>query len=310
MNIGAVVVTYNRINLLKENLKGLCNQSLKLSEILIVDNFSDDETNTELIKMEFTDCGEFDKLCHKAWQGLNAYYYRNSTNAGGAGGFHIGMKIAVDLGWDYVWIMDDDVKPEYNCLEELVKAQDSNHLITVPCRTDEKNQDFAVTELDMNNPFKISWGKRLKNKRSQDITDYEDVVTMPFEGPLISIKLVNKIGLPKKEFFIFYDDVEYSIRALKVTKIRYVKNSVLHRMNIGMMTAFVPWRAYYMYRNNISLDRMHGNNFAVRNIRPFLYFVKIFGGLFVNKRLKYIKLVVCAFIDGYSLKLGKRDINI
>lgn len=306
MKIGAVIVTYNRMELLKKTLISLCNQSTKLSGILVFDNFSSDNTYNYLVDMQYTNCSEYETLTNKEWNGLTAYYYRNGTNEGGAGGFSKGMKLAVNLGWDYIWIMDDDVNPEEDCLEKLIKAQDAEHMITIPCRTDGNNQDFAYIGIDMSNPFKISWSKTCKSIASQKIEKYEDVVTMPFEGPLINVKLINKIGFPCKDFFIFFDDIDYAMRAIKETKIRYVKHAILHRMNVGM-NAFVPWRAYYMYRNNIYLYRLHGKNWTVRNIKPILYFIKIFGGLFIHKRVKYTRLVIDAFTDGYTGRLGKRD---
>jgi len=103
-NISAVVVTYNRKELLEECLQSLLNQTYNNFNILIVDNCSTDGTR-EYIESYLND---------------KVQYFNTGANLGGAGGFNFGIKKAVENGADYVWIMDDDCIPTVNALEELV----------------------------------------------------------------------------------------------------------------------------------------------------------------------------------------------
>lgn len=110
--VTAVVVTYNRIELLKECINSLqMQQSLVESagdvqlDILIVDNASNDGTH------EWIDGLTAEKEFHAL---------HLSENTGGAGGFYSGMKWAVEHGADYVWIMDDDTIPEEDALVKLL----------------------------------------------------------------------------------------------------------------------------------------------------------------------------------------------
>ena len=100
MNIIAVVVTYNRLNLLKRNI-GCLKQNKPVSSIVVVNNGSTDGT-TEWLK-EQTDL----IVIHQ-------------SNVGGAGGFCTGMEYAYRAGADWVWCMDDDVFPRADCLDELL----------------------------------------------------------------------------------------------------------------------------------------------------------------------------------------------
>ena len=42
------------------------------------------------------------------------------TNTGPAGGFHVGMEKALDLGATWLWLMDDDIEVPHDCLEGLL----------------------------------------------------------------------------------------------------------------------------------------------------------------------------------------------
>lgn len=106
----AVIVTYNRIKLLKECLNAVLSQTYKVHKIVLIDNASTDGTADLFIKG-----GEYDKDVID--------YRRMETNLGGAGGFYEGIKICRDMECDYVWIMDDDTIPYTDCLEELMSAR-------------------------------------------------------------------------------------------------------------------------------------------------------------------------------------------
>ncbi|MER3603731.1 MAG: hypothetical protein C4298_08345, partial [Thermus sp.] len=83
----AVVVTYNRKELLRECLETLRGQTRKVDHILVVDNASTDGTE-EVLRAEFP---EVEVL-------------RLPENQGSSGGFHEGMKRAYEEGFDWLWL--------------------------------------------------------------------------------------------------------------------------------------------------------------------------------------------------------------
>lgn len=91
MNIIAVVVTYNRIELLKRNIRCL-QQNKPVSSIIIVNNGSTDGTTEWLASQK-----ELTVI--------------NQPNVGGAGGFYTGIQHAYNAHADWIWCMDDDVFP-------------------------------------------------------------------------------------------------------------------------------------------------------------------------------------------------------
>ena len=105
-DVTAVVVTYNRLPLLRRCLAALQGQTAQGLRVLVVDNASADGTAEYLKTL--------------AMSGLVCRIL--TENLGGAGGFAYGMQAAAKLGCKAVWLMDDDTLPEPQALEALLAA--------------------------------------------------------------------------------------------------------------------------------------------------------------------------------------------
>ena len=106
-NVVAVVVAYNRQELLRRCLDGLADQTVALMGAVVVDNASTDAS------------GEVAST-HR----LGAHVVELLVNTGGAGGFAAGIARALTRfpRADWIWIMDDDTIPTATALEALVRA--------------------------------------------------------------------------------------------------------------------------------------------------------------------------------------------
>ena len=137
--------------------------------------------------------------------------------------------------------------------------------------------------------------------------NYVDVVDMPFEGPLINCKLIDKIGLPDETYFIQFDDTDYATRAVKFTKIKFIKNATLHKQIIPTndKKRQMNWKDYYAYRNDILYCRKYGENIFVKYLTPILLYVNLMGKAIIKRKEKNIKVISRAFYDGYTEKKGK-----
>ena len=60
------------------------------------------------------------------------------------------------------------------------------------------------------------------------------IYDMPFEGPIINSKIIDKIGYPNKDFFIIGDDTDYSIRINEYAPIYLVSNVRIDRMGFNI----------------------------------------------------------------------------
>lgn len=301
-----MIVTYNRSKYLEKLLNNLKFQTQKLYGVLIVDNNSSDGTSDMLKEMNIVKEDSFNKLYENELDGTKYYYYRNSENEGGSGGFYMAFKLAGTLPVDYFWVMDDDVLPDNNCLENLLANMSDKVKVCIPNRSDAEFTDKAIVGFDLQNPFKIKSGK----KTYVEIKDqkYIPVVDMPFEGPLMKKEIVEKVGLPNKEYFIFYDDTDYAKRCLEYSEIYLIPSAVLHKQIIPRRnkSEHMNWRNYYDIRNSIVFDRKYGKNILVKKVRPiYLWLDLTLRAIFRGKYYNF-KIINKGYKDGINGLLGKR----
>lgn len=260
----AVVVTYKRRQLLQQVLDALINQTYSLSKILIIDNNSLDGTQELVEKMS---CGDF-------LGGCEIEYHNTFANLGGAGGFEYGFKIADShLRYDYLWLMDDDLLPDLDCLETLLGTGEQGAEIVQPLRV---NLDGSCAELspvvyDLSTPWLINPKRQsvMQKIESIDCAQSFEIAGIPFEGPLISKSIIDKIGYPNPDFFIFNDDLDYAIRARKAgAKILCEPQAKATRLLVNsQVNDLNSWKGYFMLRNHFYILHMYGDNFLVKS-RP------------------------------------------
>lgn len=275
--IASVIITYNRLELLKKVIVAIKNQTVKPDIIIVVNNSSSDGTGDWLANEE----------------GLDVI---TQDNSGSSGGQYTGIKAAYDSGAEWIWTMDDDVLPDRDCLEKLLNA-DTSAEIRAPLRYTIENKPYFndVIRFNLKNPFRSIWDGIISEKDlKNEIVSVEGIT---FEGPLIHRNVVEKVGLPEKPFFIFGDDTEFFIRALKnQCSIVIVRSAVLRRQLQYIDTRkSLDWKLYYVVRNIIAIDRLHGN-VPVRTIRPYAYLIK---WLLRCRSLGDISTVCKAFFDGW-----------
>jgi len=280
MKILISVVTYNRLDLLKKLIDNLRMQTVTDRDILVVNNDSTDGTSDWL-------------------SAQNDLIIINQGNTGSSGGQHTAFKYAIDSNYDILWAMDDDVLPEVNCLEKLMEdyAEDK---IVLPLRFGiDGKVFFNETKIyNFTNPFLSLWEKIIDK---DDLLDELILVDGPtFEGPLIPVNIIKKIGLPDKTFFIFGDDGEFFLRAKKNNYLSYLstKARLNRQLEAPKSEISFGWKEYYAFRNIIILDVLYGN-FAVRLLRPIFYLIKY---LSKSKSLDNIKTSFRGFLDGYFYK--------
>lgn len=255
MKIIAVVVTYNRLQLLKRNIDCL-RRNMPLTSIVVVNNGSTD--------------GTCDWLA--AQPDLKVL---TQENVGGAGGFYTGIQYAYEQGADWIWCMDDDVFPQADCLSHLLKYAANPEIgILAPRRLLEGQiytNDFC--QYDLKHPFSSLYKDKL-SKRT--VTTPVEICGTAFEGPFIRREVVEKIGLPHKDLFIFCDDTDYCLRTVRAGyKILYVPDALMDKQKFFSDDTWAErnrkkkWKRFYQVRNSTYLNHHYGENWAVRYLRGF-----------------------------------------
>lgn len=298
MKIAAVVVTFNRLDLLKKVIASILAQTVKPDAVIVVDNGSTDGT------------GEW--LCRE--KGLTVI---RQENVGGAGGFHTGIKYAYEHDSDWIWCMDDDVCPRPDCLEQLLENGGDSVGILCPARIQNGKTVFTeIVELNLSNPF-----SRIGKICLKDISVGDKAIEikgMSFEGPLIKREVVAKIGYPEKELFLLYDDTDYSYRAVSEGyKVLYVPGAILDKAYFDDGLSRVEqvvrkkWRLKYHLRNTTYFCKKHGKNLFFRYCGSMPLYLHMFGAICYNlpRNEKYtpgdLKMLFEMYANGIRGRLGK-----
>jgi glycosyltransferase len=238
----AVIVTYNRKELLKECINALLKQDYNNCDILVVDNASTDGTK-EFIADEL--------------KNSKVHYENTGANLGGAGGFNFGMKKACELGCDFIWVMDDDCIVHNDSLTELINADE------------ELKGDYGFLSSKVlwkdETICKMNIQKRKFSKWLKDFeTNKQKIAMASFVSLFLKTSVVKEIGLPIKEFFIWTDDWEYTRRVSRKYNCYYISKSIVthkSKQNEGASIATVDDRLErfnYLYRNDVVLYRREG----------------------------------------------------
>jgi len=315
------VVTYNRKLLLQECLDSLFAQSRPLDAVFIVDNHSPDGTYDHLLARGLiSPAGDSQAIVRtarsvllpgRADRQLDIHYTRLAENSGGAGGFHEGMKQAVEAGFDWLWLMDDDVLVSPDALAALVERKDFlralgdkpfllNSLVLAGDQADDDRLAFPLQEMAANgDPKRGVYHWRLSEVRHL-VKDGLYRWICPFNGTFIPAQVVNEIGLPNPEFFIWGDERDYLWRAARRCDLYTVIDSKVRHP--PARDCGFDWRQYYNVRNQIVLNG-HFRHTCLRNIRLIAF--SLARGL---RRGRWgLGLMLRALSDGLAGRLGKRD---
>ena len=237
-----VIVTFNRLKMLKQCLEHAFGQTMKPCAVVVVDNCSTDGTS------EYLDALHSGK--DYASDTLRFLLYHEKENIGGAGGFHDGLKIAVKhTDADWFLLIDDDAILDYDCMEKMDPRTSQYQASAYACSVYYKGQ--------------LELSHRQNRKGVIPDKQYEQPEFLcdrtSFCGSMFSRELVEKIGYPLKEYFLWFDDTEYSIRVRQHTEIVVRTGASLQHGDPDQpdQRASVDWRYYYGTRNHLDMLRRH-----------------------------------------------------
>ncbi|OCX66437.1 glycosyl transferase [Thioclava sp. SK-1] len=240
----AVIVTFNRSAKLSNVLDALAVQTRPPEVIYVIDNASTDDTETVV----------------RAKAMANLRYVKLPKNIGGAGGFHEGMKLAYKDGANYIWISDDDAYPEPDALERLQNdlAEFEDKFEWRPSFACSRVEWIDGSLCEMNTPHPVwDWARFLRAQTPWALVD-----SCSFVSVLIPRWAVREHGLPIAEYFIWFDDAEYTRRiAQSYPGIYCPESRVIHDtpenkgVNYSLVTAKSLWKFAYGARNETSFLR-------------------------------------------------------
>ncbi|MGI8623847.1 MAG: glycosyltransferase [Solirubrobacteraceae bacterium] len=295
LNVAAFVLTRDRKALLVECLRALIPQA---NYVIVLDNASSDGTRELLAQTGLLE---------------QVYYLRSEENIGGAGGYRRGVELALTTGVEWIWFMDDDAEPRPDALARLLSAPAAADPATVALATSVVHPDGTVDVL-----HRCRHG-RLITPIPAPYPGPLDVDCASFVGLLVRADAARAAGLPLAEFFIGYDDAEWSLRLRRGGgRIRLVPDAVmLHKLPVGgtaptrrsrfwnralgLSYESAPWGSYwkdlYRVRNFMWIKTVHdGAGGAECALLTALYCVKAL--LYDERPLRRLPWIVRYAIKG------------
>ena len=230
-DVVAVVVTWNRRDLLVECLAALRAQTLPPTHLVVVDNASTDGT-AELLAAE---------------PGLEVVTL--SANTGGAGGFAAGIELALTFGPDLVWLLDDDTVPTGTAAERLATAW-SSYAGERPAVLASRVVWTDGRDHPMNTP-RPKPGASRDERAAAAAVGCVPVRSASFVSIASDARTVRERGLPVADYFLWNDDFEYSTRLIRGGVGLSVPDSVVvHKTRtFGSTDADPGERFFYEVRN-------------------------------------------------------------
>jgi rhamnopyranosyl-N-acetylglucosaminyl-diphospho-decaprenol beta-1,3/1,4-galactofuranosyltransferase len=290
--IAAVVVAHNRKALLTQGLTGIFNQTRPIDRVFVIDNASTDGTHAVL---------------QDAYGSDERFVYVLNENTGSAGGFHEGVKRAYEWGADWVWLMDDDVCPDSDCLESMLAHKEVSQCIH-PSKSDVRGKEFI-----WENTYDPSMIRVAIFNENISFNNGKGIVFVHigcFEGMLIHRDIIARIGFPDPRFFTAGDDVAYGFLASLYTNVSFVRDAHITRLVSFDTNTITPKYLYYATRNQFLLkeysERYH--LFKPQLFYPYLIWFALYASVkqtFRNGSLKTVWYIWKGFADGMRGKFYK-----
>ena len=195
-HVCAVVVTHRRPDQLAKSLGALSSQTRLPDHLIVVDNDCDD-TVRDLV----------------AGQPIPTTYLASRRNLGGAGGFALGMLHALAHGADWIWLADDDGRPD--------GAEVLSTLLACATRHDLAEVSPMVCDLDdperLAFPLRrgLTWRRRVSELRVDGAGDLLPGIASLFNGALFRASTLEAVGVPDLRLFVRGDEVELHRRLVR-----------------------------------------------------------------------------------------------
>ena len=286
--LAIILVNWNSFELTKDTLESLQQTTYTNYDCIVVDNGSVDGSG-DLIEKTFSKC----------------IVLKSATNKGFTGGNNIGMDFALQQGYEYMMMLNNDVAVEPNFLEPLIACLDRDPTIgavqpLIYFHHDRNliwnagstfNALFGICKTPDYN--KKDPGQQFKNKSKK----IDWITGCAF---MMRASVLKNIGLLKEAFFIYYEDVDLSFRIKTAGyQLDYVPSSVIyhiagmsHKSNKKGKEGFVSPKVHYLNaRNRIWCLKEHAPAWALPTVTLFntFYFFSI--GFYFIFRARWQKLL-------------------
>lgn len=242
-----VMLNWNSADETRAALESALTMSYANFRVLIVDNGSKDGSNIELRQVA----------------GDRVELLESRINTGYTGGCNLGLGRALEVGADYVWLLNNDAVTGPETLSSLVALAESDEKIGLVtpriAALDEDRLTFAGGV--------ISPKRHIYNETNDPVVaaqwerEYPDAGLVIGTAMLVRVEVIRRIGVLDTAFFAYFEDIDYSTRSAEAGFRNVVDpNSVVRHFEKNRITKpleIKPHYWYYMARNESRFWRKH-----------------------------------------------------
>lgn len=238
--IGVIICNYNKRSFLKKCVESILSQTYQNMDVCVVDNASSDDS-VQMLRESFGN--QVTVLC-------------NEENVGGAGGFDCGLEYYMKKNCSYVLLVDNDTRYDKHALEIMYNYMEMNADVGM-CGASilqMGNPDFIqeIGGMIDYNQYEIVPNYR-NNRITSEIPKEIDCDFLAACSLLIRREVIEKVGVMRRDYFVYWDDIEWS-RRCKDMGYRLVAlrdAHVWHNWSADVITKFNAFTEYYGRRNKL-----------------------------------------------------------
>jgi len=237
----------------------------------------------------------------------------NQENLGFSGGNNVGIKYALENNADYVLLLNDDTVVSRDFLSKLVEIGESNENIGLIGPKiyfyENKNKIWSAGG-------KINWlynkgemiGHNQEDNGQYDSPKVKETEFLTGCCVLVKKQAIEKIGLMPEEYFLYYEDTDWSLKARKNGfKCVFIPDAQIWHKGSQSSISGSPSYIYYHIRNGLIMAQ----KYAPWHIKPIVYldsFWRIIKQLikivFMPKKRIWAKHILLGIKDFYFNKTG------
>ncbi len=324
-----VILNWNRQDDTLRCLESLYQSSYESYDVILVDNFSQDESLVRIrewaagkIKTEqkFSQYNPYNKpieisefFKYEVEENLEIddfrfekrlFIIKNDKNYGFAEGNNIGIKFALKAkNLKYIMLLNNDIEIASACLMELIKVAELQEEVG-SCQP--KMLSYADPCIIDAVGVRIGkdGGANQMGYMEKDLGQYEkvrEVFGTCAGASLYRKQMFIKIGLFDEDFFAYYEDVDFLLRSrLMGWKAMYIPRAIVYHKGSATLGQDSPTKVYFLERNKYyylikNLPRKIMLKFLI--LRPAAIIAKILLALFKKNSLAMIKSYVFGNLD-------------
>jgi GT2 family glycosyltransferase len=301
----AHVHTYNDAEVIDGTIQALCKQTYPITEILLVDNASTDDTLDRTFP-------------------VNVTVIRNQQNLGTSGSVAIGMEYGIAHGYDWIYILDADSAPQADAIENLIRCYQG-------LSPELQKSTWWLSSLLKEGAGHVHHGCVLTPRGIEMVANpppepaHYPCDTNMWSGSFYRLDAVKDVGLPNRDYVLDWGDVVYGFEGKNRGYTGFLDQSsiVLHhlhpldtlhfrRFGVRFVRLYYapPLRCYYWWRNSTFfwLHEYRGRKFSTPILKHFVMYLKwLFKvTLFIKGPGPILRACLRGMKDGISGRIERR----